>query len=474
MTVRAWVVSALSAAAIVAATVLTVGVLGGVDADEAEAMTANPSVQDTARLLGYMWGDGEQNAAGVWDVNGPSGTSSLIEELIIRHGGTFVDRNRLRFTLPTPYDWDEWTSGLPNDSSAVRAAVRDPNFLAAVVEAEASVGGQIYDQSACCVNGYTVGRLNELRDLLRSSGYTSAFVTTFNDRNSGRVNIGSSQWDDLRRDLEFACPASNSVIRVPGGTNLARHGNLRWLGSNSRWGTAVRTDCTIGQSVPDVGPPVGSCTATPQGNGVRVDWTHTLGDVSIRNDGRFVEAVSARDGSWTGSASGRITIRVMAFGQRAETTCGSAPGPTGNSTCTATGSGGRVVLDWDDAGASSYSVRRNGTWVTTVRQSTATASGSVNDDWVIRYRSGGRQINVLCSGGGDDGASPCAITNRADGVRVDWDGVAGVDDYQVRRNGSWIGEASGMSRFDDRSGSVNADYEIRYRLGGNRFSIRCG
>ena len=73
------------------------------DADEAQAQNANPSLQDTARLLGYMWGDGTQSG-NVWDVNGPSGTASLIEELIDRHGGTFVDRGRLQFTLPAPYD----------------------------------------------------------------------------------------------------------------------------------------------------------------------------------------------------------------------------------------------------------------------------------------------------------------------------------------------------------------------------------
>ena len=86
MRMRTWLVSALSAAAIAVGLILVVGITAGTDANEAQAMTPDPTLQDTARLLGYMWGDGEQAGNGVWDVNGPSGTSSLIEELIDRHG----------------------------------------------------------------------------------------------------------------------------------------------------------------------------------------------------------------------------------------------------------------------------------------------------------------------------------------------------------------------------------------------------
>lgn len=478
MAMRGWIASTISAAAIAFALVLSIGVTSGVDADEAQAMTGNPSLQDTARLLGYMWGDGEQNGAGVWDVNGPSGTSSLIEELIDRHGGTFVDRNRLRFTLPSPYDWDEWTSGLPDDSSTVRAAVQDPNFLAAVLETEASVTGQIYDQSACCVNGYRVGRLTELRDLLRASGYSTASVTTFNDPNSGRVDVAASQWDNMRRDLEFVCPARNSDIRIPGGTDLGRYGNLRWIGSGSSWDDVVRTDCMTGRSVPNAQPQVGTCSVSRQGDNLRVDWTYTLGDVVIRVDGRFVTTVSGRDGSWTGSVGNgdhSATIRVFAFGQTADSNCGSTNGGgnAGGGDCTVTASGNSVFIDWENFGSAPYSVRRNGDWVTTVDRTSATVAGSTGDSWVIRYRVNGQVINVPCSTAGGGAGSPCTITNRNGGVRVDWDGVGGVDDYQVRRNGSWVGEATGMSRFDDGSGSVNDQYEIRYFVQGDRRSIRC-
>lgn len=479
MRMRTWLVSAISAAAIAVGLILVVGITAGTDANEAQAMTPDPTLQDTARLLGYMWGDGEQAGNGVWDVNGPSGTSSLIEELIDRHGGTFVDRNRLRFTLPSPYDWDEWITGLPDDSSTVRAAVQDPNFLAAVLETEASVTGQIYDQSACCVNGYTFRRLTELRDLMISQGYSRTSIERFNDPNSGRVDLAARDWDNLRRDLEFVCPVSNSAIRIPGGTDLGRYGDLQWIGSNSSWGDVVRTDCTTGQPVPNAVPQSGTCTSTLNGNTLRIDWTYTLGDVVIRVDGFFVETVSARDGSWTGSVNGNnptATIRVFAFGERADASCGTNNGGGGGGAgeCVVVASGNNVFVDWDNFGSSSYAVRRNGNWVTTVSSTSATVSGSTGDSWVVRYRQNGATVEVPCTGGGGGGGGQCVITSRDNGVRVDWDGVGGIDTYQVRRNGSWVGAAVGQSRFDDTSGSLNANYEIRYFVNGDRRSIDCG
>lgn len=453
---------------------LLFGLAAGLASQAEEASAADASLADTARLLGYMWGDGSQNANGVWDVNGPSGTSSLVEELVERHGGTFVDRERLRFRLPAPYDWNEWTNGLPSNSTRVRNAVQNPNFLAALLETEAAINGQIYDQSACCNNGYRVGRLTALRDLLRSQGYSTASITQFNDPNSGRVQIAQSEFAELRNNLDFVCPAANSDVRIPGGTDLGRFGNLDWLGAGSSWSSVIRTDCQDGRAVPPAPVPSGSCTATVSGNQLRVNWTYTLGDVVVRVNGQFVETVSGRDGSWTGRATGanNVELRVFAFNQRGTTSCRPGQGGGGGTAaCTAVASGGRTTLTWPNTGAQEYQVRRNGSWVTGTTNRSITVEGSPQDSWVIRSRPNGVVVNQTCGGGG--GTSPCTITARNSGVRVDWPGVAGVNEYQVRRNGTWIGEIEGFSRFDDRSGNVNADYEIRYWTGGQRFSINC-
>ena len=466
----------LAALLIASGVLLFAAVAAGVDADEAQAQTANPSLQDTARLLGYMWGDGSKSG-NVWDVNGPSGTSTLIEELIVRHGGTFVDRERLTFTLPAPYNWNEWTNGVPNDSATVRAAVQDPNFLAAVLETEASVGGQIYDQTARFTNGYTIGRLTSLRDLMRSQGFSTTSVERFTSADSGRVFLGASQWDELRRDHEFVCPTANNVIRIPGGTKLGTYGNLRWIGSGSSWGDVVRTDCTTGRAVPTAGQQVGSCTASVSNNRLNISWTHNLGNVVVRVNNNFVDTVSARDGFFSTSTSGNnaVELRIFALGVRTDVNCGTGGGNAGGGAtpCSVTASGNQVRLEWNNFGVSEYSVRRNGSWVTTTTSTAATVAGSTGDAWIIRYRTNGNVIDVSC--GADDGtpAGPCSITNQANGVLVGWSGVTGVNTYNVRRNGSWVGDATGQSRFVDASGSVNADYQIRYRINGQVFNINC-
>ena len=79
---------------------VAVGVMGTLNAD-----TPDPTTNDTARLLGYMWADGSYDeATQSWDLTGPSGGGPLIEELVNRHGGEWIDQVQLIFRLPAPYD----------------------------------------------------------------------------------------------------------------------------------------------------------------------------------------------------------------------------------------------------------------------------------------------------------------------------------------------------------------------------------
>ena len=309
----------------------------------ASAQQTQPTVGDTARLLGHLWADGSYDA-GVWDATGPSGGSDLIQRLVNLHGGTWVDRTQLVFTLPAPYDWAEWKGSLPNDDTRTREAVRHPNFLAALIEGEGSTAGLVYDQSSCCTAGFTNGRLVELRDLLLELGYSSTTLTMFGDADSGRVNIASSEFGELRQNLNFICPSSGQSIRVPGGENFAAHGPIQWLGATSEYGDVVRTDCVHGQTIQPVGAPVGDCVVTSDGGGdLRLTWSFQRGLVTIRRSGAFVTSVSAMDYVYVdGPSAGTYTytVRVSADGLQTDVTCGTmsttvaqqAP-PTPGQTC---------------------------------------------------------------------------------------------------------------------------------------------
>lgn len=318
-----------------------------------------PTEGETARLLGYLWADGSFSG-GVWDATGPSGGSTLIEHLAERHGATWVDRSQLRFTLPAPYDWAEWKDSLPDDDARTRRAVRHPHFLAAVLEGEGSTAGLVYDQSSCCTAGFLRGRLTDLLALLQQRGFTSARLNQFGDVDSGDVRINSSEFAELRAGHTFVCPAAGGNVRVPGGQEYARFGNIRWLGPGTDFALVVRDDCRAGVAVAPVAPPVGDCVVTVDpGRRLRVTWSYARGSVAIRRDGVFVQAASALEKSFVESRPAGATtyeVRVTADGLRTDAVCGTAnsagvvQAPPDVTRCmgrvvTVLGTGGPDVLD---------------------------------------------------------------------------------------------------------------------------------
>ncbi len=325
----------------------------------AAAQADGPTEGETARLLGYLWADGSFSG-GVWDATGPSGGSTLIEFLADRHGATWVDRSQLKFTLPAPYDWAEWKDSLPDDDARTRRAVRHPYFLAAVLEGEGSTGGLVYDQSSCCTAGFVRGRLTELVGLLRDRGFATASLNQFGDANSGEVLIASSDFAKLRAGSMFVCPATGSDVRVPGGLDHARFGNINWFGPQTEFALVVREDCRSGVPITPVGAPVGDCVVTVDPGGrLRVTWSYPRGSVAIRRNGVFVQTSSALEGSFVESrplGSTTYEIRVTADARRTNDSCGSANSadpvqiPPGSGRCmgrvvTILGTGGPDVLD---------------------------------------------------------------------------------------------------------------------------------
>ena len=372
---------------------LITSLVAGVPPEPASAQNIRPTIDDTARLLGHLWADGSYDD-GQWDATGPSGGSDIIERLVIVHGGTWINRSELIFTLPAPYDWAEWKGGLPNDDDRTRQAVGHPNFLAALIEGEGSTAGLIYDQSSCCTAGFTSGRLTELRDLLLASGYSSATSTSFGDVDSGRVNIATSDFSELRRNLRFICPAVGSAIRVPGAENFAEHGPIRWLDSTSAYGDVVRTDCVNGQAVTQVPAPVGDCIVTNDGNGkLRITWTFQRGLVTIRRDGAFVTSLSAMNSTHVDSPSAgshSYTVNALSDDLLTRASCGSRstadatqPAPPLGVTCA-----GRVVTHMGTNGRDTI----EGTEANDV------IHGYGGDDTLV-----GLQGNdMICGGDGDD------------------------------------------------------------------------
>ena len=459
----------------------------------ASANTPDPTTSDTARLLGYLWADGSfEDATGVWDLTTPSGGRALIEELVERHNGQWVDQADLKFRLPAPYNWTDWKDSLPNDDPRVSDAVRNSNFLAAVLEGEGAVDGLIYDQSSCCTAGFTQGRLLDLQQLLFTIGYESAEIHYFGNRDSGQVTIDSSEFQELRSQHEFVCPAQANFIRIPGGTNYAEFGSLRWLGQGGDWSDVVRADCA---EDPAFGPPtapapvgapepVGTCTVESLiDGGVQLHWGDEGADsYHVRRNDRWVSSHDGilREAVSSGSIDDSWVIRYRSPGVvdvpcQVVATPAAQPvlAPTPVASCTARPAGDGVQLQWGDEGADSYHVRRNDRWVSShdgaVRE--AVSSGSIDDSWVIRYRSQGI-VDVPCQVIDGQATIPCAVTATPNGISLDWGDVAGIGRYQVRQNGLWIGQSQ-TSNFLDAGESEIAPYDIRYRSEGTVVTVVC-
>lgn len=304
-----------AALAVLAGTILALLVVG-----TSPAAADGPDQAQTARLLGYLWADGSHRD-GVWDATTPSGARSLIEELVEAHGGLWEDRRELRFRLPAPYDWADWKDSLPNDDSATRAAVRNPHFLAALLEGEGEVGGVLYDQDICCTAGFTRGRMVELRQLLIDRGFASATIRTIGNPDSGEVFVDETDFADLRAQHRFVCPANAGAIRIPGGSDWGRHGPIRWFGEGTRWSDLVRTDCVEGAAVEPATAPDGTCTSAVEANGqVVLRWTLTRGRIDVFRNGSLRTVVAAADGSWrerpgVGSHTHRLEVRVAGAGR---------------------------------------------------------------------------------------------------------------------------------------------------------------
>jgi|GEM_PF-3384509 len=357
------------------------------------AQQGQPTIGDTARLLGHLWADGSYDN-GVWDATGPSGGSDLIQRLVNNHGGTWVNRTQLIFTLPAPYDWAEWKGSLPNDDARTREAVQHPNFLAALIEGEGSTAGLIYDQSSCCTAGFTNGRLVELRDMLVDSGYSSTTLTMFGNADSGRVNIATSEFGELRQNLEFICPSTGGSIRVPGAEDFAAYGPIQWLGVNGDYGDVVRTDCVNGQAISQVSAPVGDCVVTSDGNGnLRLTWSFQRGLATIRRNGVFVESVPAMGHVYVdSSAAGQstYTLRVSSDTLRTDKSCGTSSttasftaAPTPGQTCA-----GKVVTVMGTGGSDSI----RGT------DGNDVIHGYGGDDEIFAVQGD----DIVCGGGGAD------------------------------------------------------------------------
>ncbi len=231
-----------------------------------------------------------------------------------------------------------------------------------------------------------------------------------------------------------------------------------------------------------------TCTAQVTAPGeVTISWTAVEGidDYVVRRNAGWV-ASPGNVLSYVDTpppATHTYYVRTFLDGVRFDTECTPTVTVTATTqTCTATlNADESITVSWTPiAGEDTYSVRRNGGWVTTTGALTYTEDpGPGTYTYVVRSQINGLQTNTTCSPTvviDPQGPAPqtCTVTNNADGsVTLDWTAIAGETSYQVRRNGGWLASPGAVLTYTDTDGLAAPSYVIRSRQGGVTTNTPC-
>lgn len=227
----------------------------------------------------------------------------------------------------------------------------------------------------------------------------------------------------------------------------------------------------------------GTCTKAASVEGatiITIEGFSADDSAAIRRNGKWLTSTDELERSIpiTGSVDDDWKLRVRGPAQPdpyLEVTCVVAP-VGGDSPC-AIVDDGALRAEFDGFSADdSLNLRRNGKWVATVDGAVGSIDdlpGSIDDTWTLRVRGADFEqpySTIECETG--DVAPPpppadsfCRVTDAG----LEWDD-AGVDQYQVRRNGKWVATETDRTWPTD---DLEADWIIRYRIGGERIDQTC-
>ncbi len=211
-----------------------------------------------------------------------------------------------------------------------------------------------------------------------------------------------------------------------------------------------------------------SCSATALGGGAKVTWQNANGDALIlRRNSKFLATVTGTSSFTDPALAGGANVyelRIRANGTVTDVPCGSVSGAA--PTCTAASTSDGVQLSWSDLGASSYSIRRNGSFLASTNGLSFTdfTPPPGNVDYVIRTSQGDMACGSL-----NVTAPSCTATGSTLGVLLSWTDI-GASSYSIRRNGSFLASTNGLSFTDPLPPVGTVSYLIRTGQG----DIDCG
>lgn len=330
--------------------------------------------------------NGSQPPRGQWyiaDPNDPRPAGVAFREDLVDPGFVYPVNQLGALTPSTGKGITSWNPG--------------SNAAVGVLELTLTDRGLLLGQDNGRVNGINTGRSAFFDDSPGSGAVTCSAslnasgrpVVTWN--NTGSVE----EFDIFRAGSQFDSSTTSPYVDSTSAAGQYFY-ELRFV-RNSQALTAPCGTVTIAGNPPS---PLTCSVAGVNGDQVRVSWSS--GDwsrIAVRKDGGFVRSVfnglsSIED---PGPGTHNYMLRGFIGGTRFDADCGSITVGGGANGCTASVNGNIVTLDWDDAGASKYQIRRDDRWRATVTNALTYSEPFAGGSYVLRYRSGGSTINVPCT-----------------------------------------------------------------------------
>ncbi len=233
-----------------------------------------------------------------------------------------------------------------------------------------------------------------------------------------------------------------------------------------------------------------TCSVRLNGDGDAViDWNDAgWGRVSLRRDGGFLTGVDVRSTSFTDTppaGTSNYAVRAFVGGEQFNSQCGSVtvspppPPPVPNLECSVRLTAqGNAIIDWNDAGWSRVSLRRDGDFLTSVAPRSTTFSDAAptgTSTYSVRAFVAGQRAETECGTINNTQAPTASVTCTSqvngDTLVLTWNDE-GARSYQIRTNGAWTETLNaGTTRYE--TANTGDSIVLRYRLGGTQFDVSC-
>ena len=279
----------------------------------------------------------------------------------------------------------------------------------------------------------------------------------------------NATWQHYSRDSNFGIAVSNNAVYI--------------AGHFCKIDAGPGTTATM---APNSGP--GSCTGAGFAGGA---WRTQLAALSLA-DGTPLTWNPGND-AFRGGAALNVVSRGLLVGFdgnrtnniRTGTTAffdfGAPDDPRENMMCQVVVNGQDVNLTWDSvAGVNNYIIQRDGQFASDAGDTTSFTDnpGPGTYNYQIRTRLDDIVFDTSCDPGtvsviAGAGQTCQAVDNGDGSITINWNPIAGVNSYIVRRNGSFVSNVGNSLSFTESPGQGVYTYVIRSRLNGVTTNTDC-